>query len=125
MSLGYPAVSRVTSSVAAEAANAITVSLQLYGPAQDREATESLVFFCYLSSDAAGDTAVAAQTSMAAGTDGSVVGIVEAAKSLICKSEADGDFDMVVTDTGTASRYLQVCGELGGPILHTATLPFA
>lgn len=124
MSLGYPQISRATASVGAEAGNAITVSFQVYGAAQNQEAAQRKMVLAYLSSDAAGDTAVAAQTSMAAGTDGSVVGIVEAAKTLICITEADGDLDLVVTDNGTSTRYLHLY-DMSGNKLVTATLPFA
>lgn len=124
MSQGYPEISRATASVGAEAANAITVAFQVYG-ADGQEATERMYLIAYLSSDEAGDTPVAAQTSLAAGTDGSVIGVVEAAKTLIVATEADGDLQLVATDTGTSTRYLHLVNMATGKKLVTATLPFA
>lgn len=124
MSQGYPEISSATASVGAEAANAITTTFQVYG-ADGQEATERMYLLAYLSSDANGDTPVAAGTSLAAGTDGSVIGVVEAAKTLIVATEADGDLQLVATDTGTSTRYLHLVNLATGKKLVTATLPFA
>lgn len=110
-----------TFSVGAEAGNAITTAIQLLNGLT--EITEAACVTVYLSSDAAGQTPVAAQTSIACGTDGSVVGTLTAATTLLVISEADGDIDIVVTDTGTSTRYLNVVFPTG--LRKAATLPFA
>lgn len=95
-----------TFTVGAEGGNAITTAIQLLSGAS--ELSEAGFVTVYLSSDAAGQTPVAAQTSIACGTDGSVVGTLTAATTLLVVSEADGDIDIVVTDTGVYTRYLNV-----------------
>jgi hypothetical protein len=92
--------------VGAEATNAITTAVQLKLGAED--ITERCVVIAYLSSDANGDTPIAAQTSIACGTDGSVIGTLTAATSIMVISEADGDIDITVTDTGVYTRYLNI-----------------
>lgn len=92
--------------VGTEAGNAITTNIQLLNGATELD--EAGFVFVYLSSDAAGQAPQAAQTSIACGTDGSVVGTLTAATTLLVVSEADGDIDIVVTDTGTYTRYLNV-----------------
>lgn len=96
----------VTFTVGTEAANAITVAVQLATGVSD--IAERAAVIVYLSSDVNGDTPIAAQTSLACGTDGSLLGTLTAATSLVCLSEADGDIDIVVTDTGVYTRYVNV-----------------
>ena len=92
--------------IGTEGTNAITVGIQLLNG--NREIAGKAVVDVYLSSDAAGDVPVAAQTSLALGTDGSLLGTLIAATTLRVLSEADGDIDVVITDTGVYARYLNV-----------------
>ena len=89
-----------------ESSNAITVNIQLKVGVSD--VSERCCVIVYQSSDANGDTPVAAQTSLALGTDGSLLGTLTAATSIVALSEADGDIDIVITDTGVVNRYLTV-----------------
>lgn len=123
MSLGYPAVSRVTGTVGTETAQAITVALQLYGPAEDQVASQASMVLLVLTTDAAGQSLETATSAMAAGTDGTLLLLDTGVTYAFGISEADGDLDVVVTDTGTSTIYLQVWS--GGVILNTFTLPFA
>lgn len=102
----YNSPNDVSAVIGAEAANAITVNIQLLAGAA--EITERAAVHIYQSSDANGDVPVAAQTSLALGTDGSLLGTLTAATSILALSEADGDIDIVITDTGAVTRYLQV-----------------
>lgn len=121
MSRGYPTISSADASVGDESSNAITVSFQLYDADGD-ELSEAGVVGYYTTSDAAGQVPHAAQTSIAAGTDGAVLEATSATAG-VAISEADGDLDLVVTDTGTSTVYLHLTHN--GLILVTATLPFA
>lgn len=126
MSLGYPAISRVEGTVSAEGvpgANQFTVSLQAYGPAQDQVATEACYLTLYLSTDAAGQALETATSAMAAGTDGTLLLVDTGVQHAIGITEADGDLDVVVTDTGTTTMYLNVVS--GGVRLNSFELAFA
>lgn len=101
-----PGPNDVGFTVGVEGANLITVAVQLKSGASD--IAERCAVIVYLSSDANGDTPIAAQTSIAAGADGSLLGTLTAATSIILLSEADGDIDVAVTDTGVYSRYVNV-----------------
>lgn len=92
--------------IGTEAANAITVNVQLSDAAGDDLAAQRKVDW-YLSSDSAGDTleATGPDTSVAAGTDG-MVAVLEANNSAgfaVC--ESDGDLDFVITHAGGADTY--------------------
>jgi len=93
--------------VGTEAANAITVAVQLNDANGDAIASKKGVSF-YLASDSAGDVAdtTGAQTSITPGTDGMVTSPDKI--SGLAVSEADGDIDIKVTDTGTPTFYLVV-----------------
>ena len=123
MSLGYPAVSKVTGTVGAEAGNAITVNLQFWSGAEDQVATAPVVALVYLSTDAAGQALEIASSAMAMGTDGTLLlSAATAVTQMWIISEADGDADVVVTDTGTTTIYLNVV--LDG-VRTVFELPFA
>lgn len=124
MSLGYPEISRVTGTVGAENSQAITVSLQFYGAAQDVEADAARYCLIYLSTDAAGQALEVATSAMAAGTDGTLMLLDTGVTYAMAITEADGDLDVVVTDTGTTTIYLNVV-RLDGVRLNVFTLPFA
>lgn len=93
-------------SFGAEAANAITGTITLL---QGVTAIATRVaVHVYLSSDAAGATPVAAQTSLAVGGAGVLLGTLTAATSLLVLCHTDGTIQIVTTDTGVYSRYLNV-----------------
>lgn len=99
-------VGGVAFTVGAEAANAITVNVQMNDGNGDAMTVRSGLYF-YLSDDANGDSiaATAPSTSVAAGTDG-FIDDVTAKKSFMGISEADGDLDVVITETGADTWYL-------------------
>ena len=123
MSLGYPTVSKVTGTVGAETAQAITVSLQIWSEAEDQVPSAARMVMLVLTTDAAGQALETATSAMAAGTDGTLLLLDTGVTYAFGITEADGDLDVVVTDTGTTTIYLQVWS--GGVILNTFTLPFA
>lgn len=94
----------VTYTIGAETANTITVSCQFHDqnsvPVDYAVAVQQ-----YLSSDTAGQTIVAATTSLAGGTDGTI--LVEDTSNSIwtAVSETDGDLDIVVGDSVGASTF--------------------
>lgn len=94
----------VTYSIAAETANTITVSCQFHD--QNSVPVDYAVGVQqYLSSDSAGQTLVAAATSLAGGTDGTI--LVEDTSNSIwtAVSETDGDLDIVIGDASGAATY--------------------
>ena len=95
-----------TFSIGAEAANAITVSVQLLDAAGN-ELTESAAVVWYWANDAAGmtPTTVAHDGGTAAGTDGALIEWADNLSGLAI-SEADGDIDIVATDAGAFTTYL-------------------
>ena len=114
-------VASATLSVAAEATESITVSIQLKDAAGEAMTTASYVMV-YLSADSAGATAAsAADLTISGGTDGLTIPIADSNTALaaLCYSEADGDIDVVITDAGggTLTNYMHVVlpsGKLGG-----------
>jgi hypothetical protein len=91
--------------VGTEATNVITVAVQLKNQSLRDLASRGHVDW-YLSADANGDTvATAASGGVAAGTDG-VVATTITGKAGFAISEADGDIDFAITDTGTPTMYL-------------------
>jgi hypothetical protein len=123
MSLGYPAISRVTGTVGTEAAQAITVNLQVWSEAEDQVPTTARYVTLYLSTDAAGQALEVATSAMAAGTDGTLILVDTGVTHAVGITEADGDLDVVVTDTGTTAIYLNVVAN--GERLASFLLPFA
>lgn len=93
--------------IGAEAANAITVSCQFIRAAGG-EMTKAAALPFYLAEDSAGltpETTAPAGGGIAAGTDGALIESV-ANLSGLGISEADGDLDVVITDTGTPTYHL-------------------
>lgn len=97
-----------TFTIGAENTNAINVAVQLTDGAGAAVAKRTTVY-AYLSNDANGDAIVSSGTltSAAIGTDG-LADPVTTNKSFMITSEADGQFDLTVTDTGTPTMYLIV-----------------
>lgn len=92
--------------IGAEAANAINIAVQLYDRLNGSEVSERVGLAWYLSSDANGDAISAApQTGTAIGTDGLLMEWTANVSGWVV-SEADGDIDVTITDTGTPTFYL-------------------
>ena len=93
--------------VGTEATNVITVAVQLKRQDLRDLAVRGHVDW-YLSGDATGDTlATAASGGVAAGTDGVVASTITG-RAGFAISEADGDIDFAITDTGTPTMYLAI-----------------
>lgn len=101
------AVTDVVLTVGAEVATVITVSGQVLTEL-GREATVPVSLRWYLATDSAGLTpATAAPDGVAAGTDGA---LIEYAANLSGEvvTEADGDFDIAITEAASSSLYLVI-----------------
>lgn len=100
---------RVDFTIGAEAANVINVGMQLKAD-EDNETAADQVVRMFLSDDSggAGITATAPDGGVAAGTDGNILLEDVANKMLTVQSEADGDIDIDITESGTATWYLVV-----------------
>jgi len=92
--------------VSAEDTNVVTVTIQLLN-GLGGERTERTAVLAYLSDDANGDSVVATAPDggVAIGTDGLAIPLV-ANKAFLLVSEADGDIDLEVTESGTDTFYL-------------------
>jgi len=116
-------VASASFTVNTEAANAITVNVQLKDSNGANLAQVAAVTILVLA-DAAGAAFNSTNyTTIAAGTDGALVETV-ADKVLMGISESDGDLDVVLTVTGAATSYLAVVlpgGKLSvsGAITHS------
>jgi hypothetical protein len=111
--------------IGAEAANAITVNIQLKNVYGENLTTRNFVQ-AYLAGDANGDTLEAASgtLSVAAGTDGALSELA-ADNTFLLISESDGDIDVVITDTvGANTMYLVLCLP-GGKIVASSAITFA
>lgn len=93
-------------SVSAEDTNVVTVTIQLKNGVGG-ERSERTAVLAYLSDDANGDSVVATAPDggVAIGTDGLAIPLV-ANKAFLLVSEADGDIDLEVTESGTDTFYL-------------------
>lgn len=91
--------------IGTEAANAITVNIQLKDGLKD--VAQRVALTAYLSADANGDSITSLATpTFAAGTNG-VVSTLVAGKVVFLVSEASGDIDLVITyTTGAGTVYL-------------------
>lgn len=94
--------------IGSEATNVINVALQLNDAGGTALATRAAVF-AYLSDDANGDSIASSAPSggVAIGTDGLAIPVVTN-KAWVLVSEADGDIDIDITETGAATWYLIV-----------------
>lgn len=114
----------VTYSIAAETANTITVSCQFHDR-NNQPVAYAVGVQQYLSSDSAGQTLVAAATSLVGGTDGTI--LVEDTSNSIwtAVSETDGDLDIVIGDAvGAATYYLNTILP-SGKVATSSVITFA
>lgn len=101
-------VANATLTPGAETANAINVAGKLLGPDQ-KPIQERGSVLCYLSDDALGDSVAAAAPNggAAIGTNGLAVPLV-AGKCFLVTSEADGTFDLTITESSAKTFWLVV-----------------
>ena len=105
--------------IGAEATNAINVVIQLQSQDGTDLANRGTVFF-YLSSDANGDALATAPTGgIAIGTDGLLIETLADLAGFMT-SEADGDIDVTLTDTGTPTFYIVLVMPTGQRIISGA-----
>lgn len=95
--------------IGAEGGNAITVNIQLQDANGD-DLDEAAHVQAFLSDDSGGIdiAATAPDTSVAAGTDGSIIAELVTSKAWLLQSETDGDIDLTITETGADTWYLVV-----------------
>lgn len=106
--------------VGSEDTNVINVAGQL-NDAQGNAVEEVAMLDFYLADDAAGTTpsGTAPTGGIAIGTDGALIESVDNLSGKII-TEADGDFDIDITDTGTPTFYLVVQLPTGGLVISDA-----
>jgi len=104
----YDAVITVGAFGATEA-DSMQVSVQLTQGDGATAVAEAIMFDLFLSTDAAGQTLDAAPSAgFAVGTDGTILIEHTANVYATCLTEADGDFDIILKDTASATTYVQV-----------------
>ena len=100
-----PPVSRATFTIGTQAGDAINVAVQLKDSIGGEMAVRTTLAW-YLSGNANGDTlATAPNGGIAIGTDGLLIETLADLAGLVT-SEADGDIDVTITDSGTPTVYL-------------------
>jgi len=112
-----------TITVGAEVANVINVAIQLKDYLGNDLTAPSYVraYFCTTSAGTTKElTTVSTETAI--GTDGEIL-IVTAKKEYMLLSEADGDIDIDITDTGTNDTYLAIVLPTGR-IIVSANIKF-
>lgn len=110
--------------IGAEAANAINVAIQLKDRENGNELAERVALHWYLSADANGDAIASAPSGgIAIGTDGLLLEWTNNVSGLVV-SEADGDIDVTITDTGTPTMYLILVAP-DGKLLPSGAITFA
>lgn len=114
-----------TMAVGAEAANAITVSIQL----TDEDGSDLAVrgsVMAYLSDDANGDSVAgtAPDGGVAVATDGLAIPLV-AGKCWLLTSEADGDIALAITESGADTWYLVLVMPATGKLVVSGAITFA
>lgn len=114
----------VSYSIAAESGNTITVSCQ-FKDADGDDMAEAVVVRQYLAEDATGQAVEAAATSLAVGTDGTI--LVEETSNAVwtAVTEADGDLDIVVGDAVGVDTYHIITVGPDGRLHASAAITFA
>jgi len=113
-----------TITVGSEAADVINVAVQLLDADDNEIAARGSVPF-YLADDATGDTVTgtAPDGGIAIGTDGAMIEWTANAAGLLV-SEADGDIDIDMTESGTATWYL-ILVMPNGKLVASGAITFA
>lgn len=110
--------------IGAEDTNAINVAVQLRDRENGNELTERVALNWYLASNATGDAISSAPTGgIAIGTDGLLIEWTNNISGLVV-SEADGDIDVTITDTGTPTFYLVLVAP-DGKLYPSGAITFA
>ena len=114
----------VTYTIGTEAADVIIVSCQ-FTTLDGDDLAEAVCVQQYLSSDSAGQTRVAAATTLAVGTDGTI--LVEYTSNSIWSavSETDGDLDISIGDASGAATYYLNTVLPNGKLATSAVITFA
>jgi len=96
--------------VGAKATTSImNVAIQINEGDESTAVAEAIAFHLYLSSDSAGQTVDGAPSGgFAVGTDGTIIIEHTADVLALCVTEADGDFDINITDTASITTYVNV-----------------
>jgi hypothetical protein len=112
-------VANVVFTVGADLGGTANVAMQFNDAAGTAMAIRTSVFV-YLSDDANGDSiaATAPDGGIAVGTDGLAIPVV-ANKAFQCTTEADGDLDLTLTESGAATWYLAVVLPSGKLLVST------
>jgi hypothetical protein len=97
-----------TITVGDEVTNARAITIQLKD-SNGNDLAERATVRAYVMADASGDAfaTTGGSTGIAIGTDGALLALV-AKKAFVLISEADGDIDLTLTDTGTEVMYLHL-----------------
>lgn len=124
LELNHVQVANAVYTIGADAGTTITINIQLNNAAGTPMAIRNTLF-AYLSDDANGDSIVATAPSggWAAGTDGLVIPVI-AGKAAFLTSEADGDIDIVITESGTKNLYMIIVLP-NGKIVPSTVIAFA
>lgn len=102
----------------------INVAIQFNQGDESTAVAEAIAFQLYLSTDAAGQAVDAAPSGgFAVGTDGTIIAEITADVYAQCITEADGDFDINIVDTASASTYVNVILP-SGQIIHSTECKF-
>lgn len=113
-----------TFTIGAEGGDSINVAVQLNDPKADSIAASKVVYV-YLSDSAAGDglAATAPDGDVAIGTDGTILEELTADKSMMIWTEADGQFDLDIGESGADTWYL--CVVVGGNLFVSNAITFS
>ena len=94
--------------IGAEASNEIAIAVQLVDRENGNEIGEAVSLLGYITSDSAGQTlATAPDGGTVVGTDGLFIPWTAGLAGLMT-SEADGDLDLILTESSTGSWYLNL-----------------
>jgi len=105
---------------AKDTASIVNVSVQINESDNTTAVAKAIGFTLYMSSDSAGQTLASAPSTLAVGTDGTILVEHTANVVMTCISEADGDFDIDITDTATAATFVNVLLPTGKIVTSTA-----
>jgi hypothetical protein len=121
---GFAVPAGATITVGTENTNSINVAIQLLDGADDALATRAGIM-AYLSDDANGDSVAgtAPDGNVAVGVDGVLIPVV-ANKAFYLISEADGDIDLDIGESGTDTWYL-ILVMPSGELIASEAITFA
>ncbi len=109
LNLNAPAVGGATFTIGDEAGNSINVAIQLTdADGNDLAAVSYVTAFLSDADTGIGVAATAPDGDIAIGTDGAILGELVADKVFLLQSEADGDIDLDIGESGADTFYLVV-----------------